>query len=240
MKSLFQSIAILLFISTTINHSFGAESPTKIPDIDKVIEEAVKNGDYEKIWNLSKDPDPQVRLKAVDGFLALGTEQSKAKIIDMLFDVDPEVRRHSAELLTQMNWKPATDYTAIEYYIALRDWDKVAEYKESAIDLIATRLKRDSDSKIRQEATLALGKIPTQVSYNILEDVYRHDKDPDVRLAAYKSMQMIQETITTEEQPKKDIFNRKNVMIGIIILMAIITTIIFLMPILRKKKEVKE
>lgn len=231
----------MVILSITSNHSFSAETPNKVSDIDKVIEEAVKNGDYEKIWNMSKDPDPKVRLKACDGFLALGTEKSKSKIVDMLFDIDPEVRKHSAELLTQIGWKPATNYTAIEYYIALRDWDKVAEYKESAIDQIATRLRRDSDSKIRQEAALALGRIPTQVSYNILEDVYRHDEDPNVRLAAYKSMQLIMEEITTEKEIKESRFDRRKIIIiGIIIVMAIVTTIIFLMPVLRKKKEVKE
>ncbi|MGQ9705789.1 MAG: HEAT repeat domain-containing protein [bacterium] len=231
---------IAIFFSQMNNYISGEEKVNRYEEIDRILNEAVKSGNYDTIWNMSKDPDPNVRIKACDGFLALGTERSKSKLVDMLFDIDPEVRRHSAELLTEIGWKPATDYTAIEYYIALRDWDRAVEYKESAIDQIATRLRRDTNSQIRVEAATALGKIPTQVSYNILEDVYRHDEDPNVRLTAYKSMQLILETIAIEKEPESKKLNKKTLMIGIIILLAIITTIIFLMPILRKKKEVKE
>ena len=236
----YMHIRIILILLISLPFTTLCKSDTdNYTDVDRNIDRAVEEGDYETIWKLSKDPDPEIRIRAMNGFMELGTEKSRSKIVDMLFDIDPTVRAHSAELLEKIGWKPKTDFVAVQYYIAKRDWKKVVSYQESAIDHIATRLKKDTDPQIRKEAAEALGEIPSETTYNILNEAYRHDKDPQVRLTAYQSMRKIQKVMTEELVKDRDNkgIDKRYILIGILILMAILTTLIFILPLIRKRGE---
>jgi len=112
----------------------------------------------EPLCSSLKDGDVEVRIRAARALGKIGDAGAAAGLSASLLDESPEVRLRAAEALDRMGWRPSTPRESASYFIATRQWAKVAELGEEAEQTLRELLSH-ADREVREEAGWILEQI---------------------------------------------------------------------------------
>jgi HEAT repeat protein len=105
------------------------------------------------------DGSEKARKAAGDGLRTM-LDAALPRLLALLADANPLVRREAARVLTDANWQPAADETGAWYWINRRDWDKCMASGQAAVQPLMRVLSDEKmDEHSRAEAARVLGQL---------------------------------------------------------------------------------
>ena len=105
-----------------------------------------------------QDEDSEVRRRAARSLGIMKSEEAVEPLVLTLEDDDAGVRSRAAASLERLRWKPEDDRERALYFIAKKQWYKLAEMGEAAAGPLSSRVE-DEDEEVRNEAGWLLEEI---------------------------------------------------------------------------------
>lgn len=102
----------------------------------------------------SEDEAQDVRLAAIEALGAIGDARAIEPLLQALRVW--ELRRAAAKALARLDWQPARDETAVHYWLALEQWDKLAALGDIAIATLVEILKESARLGAYAQSMLSL------------------------------------------------------------------------------------
>lgn len=127
-----------------------------------------------------------VRQRAVSFLKKIDGSGAKIPLVAALKDQNSYTRESAAEALAQIGWKPYSDGDKINYYIATKQWDKLAKMGRQATESLIPLLK-DPDVYVREDVADALGEIGDPSTTEALISALR-DKNDFFRCKVVKAL----------------------------------------------------
>jgi HEAT repeat protein len=112
----------------------------------------------EPLLSALQDEDGAVRGRAARALGKLGDARACRHLAEALSDEDADVRARVAASLDRLGWTPADDRERARYFMATRQWNKLAEMAEAAEEALRERLE-DADPEVREMARCLLDDI---------------------------------------------------------------------------------
>lgn len=188
------------------------------------LEEAIKTAQEGKT--------PEERLAGIEILAKYDDQQTTTVLIGRLWDQDEAVRLAAVKALEKRGWKPPSEPIEAQYLVAKKDWVKIPELGEDALRSLVMALKLPQ-SEVREKACWALGEIGDPSALEHLRNIYRHDKSPQVRMAAKSAMDKIQAQVLAEQKKREE---RPFILYLIIGALAVILLIMFVSLIRSRKR----
>jgi HEAT repeat protein len=148
-----------------------------------------------KLRGQLKDPDPDVKIAAIQALAEAKDTVSVPRIVELLQDTVPDVRKEAATGLGMIGDERACQPLA-DFY----DKEKIEDVQDAGIRALLNLasfsvkpligLLRSIRPTVRAGAARALGKLHARDAVDPLIWLL-HDRDPDVRLAAVFSLRQI-------------------------------------------------
>jgi len=184
------------------------------------------------IYTAQNGETGEERLEAVMKLAQYDDELATTTLIDRLWDVNEEVRLASAEALDARGWEPPTAPVMAQYLIAKKEWEKIPPLGDAALPSLIKALKLPQYD-VRKGACWALGEVGNTEVLDYLNDIYRHDENPGVRMEAKKAMEKIQAKILSEKREDDE----QPILLYILISAIALLVIFMLVSLLRSKKR---
>ena len=113
---------------------------------------------FEPLLASLHDTDREVRGKAAWALGKLGDPRACEHLVKALADEDAEVRAKAAASLERLGWVPGDDREKAFYFLAVRQWNKLADMGEAAEGALQQRTE-DADPEVRDMARCLLEDI---------------------------------------------------------------------------------
>jgi HEAT repeat protein len=145
------------------------------------------------------DPDPRVRLEAVDSLGKDGTEESVKPLLDATADADPRVRMRAIDYLGAIGSPLATQ--VLTQYLFLRRTDDIAAQRilvalgrirdPNSVKPVADYAGKTRNEELRCAAIYALGEIGGMTAMKAVEPFTKQTDDEPARRVAIDAVAKI-------------------------------------------------
>lgn len=145
------------------------------------------------------DPDPRVRLEAVDSLGKDGTEESVKPLLDATADADPRVRLRAIDYLGTIGSPLATQ--VLTQYLFLRQTDEIAASRilvalgrirdPVSVKPVADYAAKTQNEELRCAAIYALGEIGGANAMKAVEPFTKQTDDEPARIVAVDAIAKI-------------------------------------------------
>jgi HEAT repeat protein len=167
------------------------QAPDELEDVTRQVAEALV-----KFGSPAVDPlieclfiDFPRRYLAVEALGKIGNVRALLPLIQLLKDMNRNIRYQSAIALESIGWKPSSDEEKADDYIARQDWDQCVLFGAAAVERLISIL-RDNDVNVRRMAANTLGKIKDVLAIEPLS-LSLNDGQASVRQEAVKALMEI-------------------------------------------------
>ncbi len=110
---------------------------------------------FEPLVSALRDSDREVRSRAAWALGKTGDAKASQYLVQTLSDEDADVRAKSAASLERLGWSPGNDRERALYFMATRQWNKLAEVARAAEEVLRERLE-DRDAEVREMSRIIL------------------------------------------------------------------------------------
>lgn len=108
-------------------------------------------------------------------------------LLGLLIDPHAIVRKNAADSLDKLMWTPHSEEDRIRYKLAKGDWYSLTDLGLEAVGPLTDALSW-GDASIRTSAVIALGRIKSSLTVDILGRILLNDEDHNVRLNSALSL----------------------------------------------------
>jgi len=110
-----------------------------------------------------------------------------APLMGLLKDPHAQVRRFAAESLEKIEWSPSSEGERVSHQLATGDWYGLGDLGEEAIGPLTEALSW-GDASVRTSVVMAMGRIKSPLTVDVLGERLLQDEDHNVRLNSALSL----------------------------------------------------
>lgn len=200
-------LAGLAIALTTVAPAYGQGMPRPVERYNRVT----KGANVTEWHRRLSDPDPKVRLEAVDSLTGAGGEEAVKPLLDAIADEDRRVKLKAIDGLGRVGLPSATTslvqllfLSQVEVEVHRRVLAALGRIRDaSSASQIADFAVQVTDTQLRCAAIHAIGEIGAPASISRLEDLAKDDNDPDVHRLATDAISKINARLAAlpDQQP---------------------------------------